>query len=582
MKMRPLIGGTALALGCVLASQAVWAQSELRSRHFTTSDGVELHYLEAGSGATLVFVPGWTMPAWIWEPQLEHFAASHRVVALDPRGQGESEKPAHGYHAERRAQDICELLEHLGGETAVVAGWSLAVQEVLVCAQQSGAEHIQGVVLVDHPIDMDPEAAREIAAQRVRSLQLDRPSWTRMFIEAIHHSQQPEEYLAALTEAALSVPTNAAAIMVANIHFLGPTDLGPALDSLDRPVLFVASSQDWAVAAADVVREGWPDVRVEILEDTDHALFVDKPERFNRVLEEFLAGLPEPSDRRYGSRTTDGGSDEVGNDLKRAPVRGGELEYEVQGEGEPVLLIHGSHVAAAFRPFLTEPSLADYRLLRYHRRGLAGSTGHDGAFSVPEQAADALALLRHLGVGRAHVVGHSYGAVTALQLALDAPDVVHSLVLLEPPLLMVPSAEAIGEALAPAIERYHSGDPAGAVEAFMGLIGGPGWTTHVDRAVPGGAEQARRDAATYFEVELPALERWEFDAERAGRISQPTLYALGGESGPFAEEGAELARSWLSQVQELLVPGTNHLLPLQEPRFVAEGIAAFLGRHPLR
>lgn len=299
MKKRTGIA-TLLALGCLLIPGAVRAQPDARSHHFTTSDGVQLHYLEAGSGPTLVFVPGWTMPAWIWEPQLEHFAATHRVIALDPRGQGESEKPAHGYHAERRARDICELLEHLGGEPTVVAGWSLAVQEVLVCAEQSGAEHIRAVVLVDHPIDMDPEVARDIAADRVRSLQLDRANWTRTFVEAIHHGPQPEEYLEALTRAALSVPTNAAAIMVANVHFVGPTDLGPALDGLDRPVLAVYSSQPFFVAVAERFRERWPDAQVEVIEETSHALFVDRPEAFNRVLEEFLAGLPEPSRRRDG------------------------------------------------------------------------------------------------------------------------------------------------------------------------------------------------------------------------------------------------------------------------------------------
>lgn len=75
-----------LAAACILFPEASWAQGKFESRHFVTSDGIKLHYLEAGSGPTLMFVPGWTMPAWIWEPQLSHFSASHRVVALDPRG----------------------------------------------------------------------------------------------------------------------------------------------------------------------------------------------------------------------------------------------------------------------------------------------------------------------------------------------------------------------------------------------------------------------------------------------------------------------------------------------------------------
>ena len=66
---------------------------------FLTSDGVRLHYLEAGppSGHTLVLVPGWTMPAWIWMPQILAFSQRYHVVAFDPRGQGNSAAPPGGY-----------------------------------------------------------------------------------------------------------------------------------------------------------------------------------------------------------------------------------------------------------------------------------------------------------------------------------------------------------------------------------------------------------------------------------------------------------------------------------------------------
>jgi len=90
-----------------------------------------------------------------------------------------------------------------------------------------------------------------------------------------------------------STSTNAAAILIANLILMGPTDLRPTLESLDRPVLLIYSSLDWAVAEAEMVREQWPEFRVEVIEDTSHALFVDEPQQFNRVLEEFLATLPE-------------------------------------------------------------------------------------------------------------------------------------------------------------------------------------------------------------------------------------------------------------------------------------------------
>jgi non-heme chloroperoxidase len=253
---------------------------------------VKLHYLEAGSGPSLIFVPGWTMPAWIWERQLRYFGASHRVVALDPRGQGRSEKPTEGYYATRRTRDICELLEHLGGEPAVVVGWSLGMQEALVCAHEFGTQRIAALVFVDHPVFIDPKFALAIADERIRSLQLNRKASTRKFVEDLLRRPPSDAYLEALTQAALSTPTNAAAIMMANLYFLGPTDLRPLLNALDRPVLFVYSSLDWAVAAAKEVREGWPNVPVKVIDETSHALFVDKPQEFNRVLEEFLASLP--------------------------------------------------------------------------------------------------------------------------------------------------------------------------------------------------------------------------------------------------------------------------------------------------
>jgi len=234
---------------------------EFRSAHFRTSDGVELHYLEAGSGPTLVFVPGWTMPAEIWEHQILHFASTYRVVALDPRGQGRSEKPTYGYHPSRRALDIGELLGHLGSEPAILVGWSLGMQEVLVYAHEFGTEAIRAAVLVDHPIEFNAEGLMS----RFISLQVERVEWTRDFIKAIHRSPQSDEYLEAMTQAALSTPTNAAAMMIANLILMGPTDLSPMLDAVDRPLLFVASSQEWAVTAAEEVSEGWPEVKVAVI-----------------------------------------------------------------------------------------------------------------------------------------------------------------------------------------------------------------------------------------------------------------------------------------------------------------------------
>ena len=109
-------------------SRVLHAAATVKSEFFTTSDGVKLHYLESGAGPTILFVPGWTMPANIWQPQIEYFSRNYHVVAIDPRSQGDSDKTPDGNYPGRRAQDYKELIDHLGGSPVVMVGWSLAVQ----------------------------------------------------------------------------------------------------------------------------------------------------------------------------------------------------------------------------------------------------------------------------------------------------------------------------------------------------------------------------------------------------------------------------------------------------------------------
>ena len=142
--------------------------------------------------------------------------------------------------------------------------------------------------------------------------------------------------------------------------------------------------------------------------------------------------------------------------MEIAEVNRVELEYQVVGSGEPVLLI-SPVLADGFLPLQAQPELTDrYRLIRYHKRGWAGSTHTPAPVTIEDHAADAAALLDHLGVSRAHIAGHSSGAAVAAQLALDHPDIVRSLSLLELSLLSVPSGEAFFQQAGPSFEAYES------------------------------------------------------------------------------------------------------------------------------
>lgn len=270
--------------------------------------------------------------------------------------------------------------------------------------------------------------------------------------------------------------------------------------------------------------------------------------------------------------------------MQRASTGGAELAYEVAGIGEPVVLIHGAFVADTFRPLLAEPSLAgSYRLILYHRRGYAGSSRASGPLSISQQATDCRALLRHLGVKSAHVVGHSYGGAVALQLALDSPGVILSLALLEPALMVGASAEGYRQSLARGLARYREEGAAVVVDEFLEARS-PAYRALLHRSLPGALAQAVVDAETSFQSDLPGVLGWRFGEAEGRRIRHPTLSVIGGASEALWPRFGETHRwllAWLPKAEEFVLPGATHFLQLEDPRGMAEGLAAFWARHRL-
>jgi pimeloyl-ACP methyl ester carboxylesterase len=269
--------------------------------------------------------------------------------------------------------------------------------------------------------------------------------------------------------------------------------------------------------------------------------------------------------------------------VERAVVDGITLEYEVAGSGEPVVFIHGVLIADAFRPLLVEARLAGrHRLITYHRRGYMGSSLTPGPISIGRQAADCWGLLAQLGVRRAHVVGHSFGGCVALQLALDAPGMVHSLALLEPALMVGASAESYRKSLLRGVQRYREAGAAVVADEFMEARW-PGYRHHIDHVLPGAFDQAVSHAWTTFELDIGVTD-WSFGKAEARRITQPVLSVLGGESDALWSRFGETHRlllEWLPHGEGFILPGTTHFLQMQNPHDMAEALAAFYTRHPL-
>lgn len=264
--------------------------AEIRSVHLHTSDGVRLHVLEAvpgestgavaASGPVIALVPGWSMPACIWQPQLIALGTRWRVAALDPRGQGESEIPARGFDIERRAADVHEFVARY--QRIVLVGWSLGALEALQCVYRYGEGSLEALVLVDSSVGEDPPP--EPGTPFIEALQRDRRATIEAFVHEMFNSARSADELGALTDAAMRMPLEASLSLfprsIPRAHWRA------LARGLRKPLLYVVTGQFAEQARA--LRRNRPETRIALFEGAGHALFVDEPDRFNRVLGTFI------------------------------------------------------------------------------------------------------------------------------------------------------------------------------------------------------------------------------------------------------------------------------------------------------
>lgn len=273
-----------LLLTAVLGCGQARAEFGFRSRFFMTSDGVRLHYIEAGpqSAHTLVLVPGWTMPAWIFTPQIQALSAKYHVVAFDPRGQGDSDIASSGYEPVRRGQDIAELIALQGAAPVAVLGWSLGVLDTLAYVHTHGDARIAGLLLVDNSIGENPPPVPHPHVGRTPPV--PREVAVRRFVTSMFRRAPSETYLEDLTEASLRTPEFASAALLS--YPVPRSYWRDAVYSTGKPILY-AVRPAFAGQAENLERND-PAAETVLFENAGHAMFVDDPARFNAMVSDFL------------------------------------------------------------------------------------------------------------------------------------------------------------------------------------------------------------------------------------------------------------------------------------------------------
>jgi non-heme chloroperoxidase len=276
--------GTSLLLATLLLCGPALAQAASH-RQFTTSDGVRLHYLEAGpaDAPPILFVPGWTMPAWIWDGQLDALSDRYHVIAFDPRGQGASQIAASGYDPDRRGRDIGELISARLDRPVVIVGWSLGVLDTLSYLMTSGDARVAGLVLVDNSIGEGPPPTQGRGAPSVRSAP-DRARARAAFVKGLFARDPGEAFRTRLTSDSLKTPPDAEQAL---LRYPVPREAWrKAVHGTQIPVLYIVRPRLRGQGEALIASR--PNSRMEVFEKAGHALFVDEPGRFNALIDGFM------------------------------------------------------------------------------------------------------------------------------------------------------------------------------------------------------------------------------------------------------------------------------------------------------
>jgi pimeloyl-ACP methyl ester carboxylesterase len=176
-----------------------------------------------------------------------------------------------------------------------LVGWSQGVQDVAAYVEQFGTQALAGIVLVDSTVSGGADAILkepQFASQQLSlfSLYADDPSsYTRGMMRAIIKRPLPPEERDALVAEALKTPTAIGEAML--IADLFGVDRTPALARFNRPTLVIASSSSQEFDAQKAMASKLPTARIEIMENAAHAVFVDQPVQFDRLLTAFLAQI---------------------------------------------------------------------------------------------------------------------------------------------------------------------------------------------------------------------------------------------------------------------------------------------------
>jgi len=249
----------------------------------TTSDGVRLNVIDEGTGSPILLLPGYGAAARSWTLQIEALRERFRVIALDRRHHGRSDRPAHGHRMSRHAADLRDVFDVLELDSVLLVGSSMGANVALAYVDAFSCDRLRGLVLVDQTPKMVNESGWELG---YRGLTWDNAeAWIRAFPQGLQpfHTVPDAEVLATTQDGPEFSLDETRALLRDHTY----ADWRDVLPRTTVPVTAMAGrhSPVWPWESSAWMAEAAPLGRLVVFDNSGHVPMLEEPEGFNQALE---------------------------------------------------------------------------------------------------------------------------------------------------------------------------------------------------------------------------------------------------------------------------------------------------------
>jgi len=263
----------------------------------TTNDGIKIHYEEKGQGQSLLLIHAWSFSSYFFRGNMDELSKHYRVINMDLRGHGDSEKPAWGYRISRMAKDVKDLIEALDLKDVTLLGWSMGASIIWSYIDLFGNEHLAKIILVDQSPRQyftpqwkwgqlgcyDAEALAILSTR----LEYDAEGVARGMVATCLARKPTAEEENTFVSEMMKCPGWVQATIMADHTNLDWRDLLPQI-KLPALVLVCRKSKVFPWQGSAYVGEKIPNAQTVFFEESSHIPFYEEADKFNQVVRDFM------------------------------------------------------------------------------------------------------------------------------------------------------------------------------------------------------------------------------------------------------------------------------------------------------